>query len=405
MSDRLLQALSDLRFEQPTAVQAAAIPPILDGADAWVSAKTGSGKTAAFLLPILQRLGERPVEPGRPVSSLILAPTRELAAQLATSAARLGAHLQPRPKVCVAVGGVSIDSQLLALRRGADIVVATPGRLLDLVERDALDLSSVETWVLDEADRLLSLGFAEELSRVRALLPKSCQRLLFSATFPAAVRSLVAALLVEPVAINIDSGATPDAGAIAQRAITVDESRRTALLRQLLEVHGWPRVLVFVATKYATEHLSAKLDKHGISAAPLHGELSQSARTCALEDFRASRIRVLVATDLAARGLDVVELPAVVNYDLPRSTVDYVHRIGRTGRAGDSGVAVSFVTAQNEAHFALIERRHRLSIPREVLAGFEPTDVKVAGDVHGGVKGKRKSKKDKLREAQARGSR
>jgi ATP-dependent RNA helicase RhlE len=404
LSDALLRALQDLSFVEPTPVQTSAIPHILRGVDVWASAKTGGGKTAAFVLPILQRLAERTDAPHPiPISTLVLVPTRELAAQTADAIASLGAHLPTRVKTCVAVGGVSINPQMLALRGGADIVVATPGRLLDLADKNALSLSSLQTFVLDEADRLLSLGFADELSRVRALLPGRCQSLLFSATFPPAVRALIDGMLHEPVALDIDQGDTPDPSAIAQRAIEVDERRRSELLRHLLTTHAWPRLLVFVATKYATEHLTDKLRRHGIAAAPLHGELSQGARTQALKDFKASRVQVLVATDLAGRGLDIVELPAVLNFDLPRSAVDYVHRIGRTGRAGEAGVAVSFVTAQNSAHFALIERRHRLSLEREVIVGFEPTDVPVAPSTNGGVKGKRKSKKDKLREAAARG--
>ena len=405
LSDALLRALADLSFVQPTAVQAAAIPHVLRGADVWASAKTGSGKTAAFALPILQRLSERTDAPRPiPVSSLVLVPTRELATQISNAIASLGAHLPRRVKTCVAVGGVSINPQMLALRGGADIVVATPGRLLDLVDSNALRLSSVQTLVLDEADRLLSLGFADELGRIRALLPERCQRLLFSATFPPAVHELIGQLLHEPVALDIDQGDTPDASAITQRAIEVDERRRTELLRHLLTTHAWPRVLVFVATKYATEHVTDKLRRHGISAAPMHGELSQGARTQALESFKASRVQVLVATDLAGRGLDIAELPVVLNFDLPRSATDYVHRIGRTGRAGETGVAVSFVTAQNSAHWDLIERRNSLQLEREVVEGFEPTDVPVAPSGDGGVKGKRKSKKDKLREAALRGT-
>jgi ATP-dependent RNA helicase RhlE len=407
LSEPVLRALGEAGFEQPTTVQVAAIPAILKGADVWASAKTGSGKTAAFVLPILERHGTR-ATPGSgklPVTTLVLVPTRELALQTAEAFARFGARLSAPPRCCVAIGGVSINPQLLALRGGADVVIATPGRLLDLVDHNAVQLSSVRTFVLDEADRLLSLGFAAELSRVRKLLPARRQTLLFSATFPPALRELVDGLLQDPIAIDVDAGGTPDARSIAQRAIMVDEGRRTALLLHLLEVHAWTRVLVFVATKHATEHLTDKLERKGIVAAPLHGELSQGARTQGLSDFKAGRLQVLIATDLAGRGLDIVELPAVLNYDLPRSPTDYLHRIGRTGRAGESGVAVSFVSAGSSAHFSLIERRHRLSLEREIIAGFEPTEVAVAADPNGGVKGKRKSKKDKLREALARGSR
>jgi superfamily II DNA/RNA helicase len=403
----LLRALGESGFEQPTAVQAAAIPEILRGADVWVSAKTGSGKTAAYVLPILEQLGATRARPSskRLLRSLVLVPTRELATQAAETFDLLAKHLPSAVHCCVAIGGVSINPQLLALRGGADVIVATPGRLLDLIDHNAVELSVLGTFVLDEADRLLSLGFAAELARVVKLLPARRQTLLFSATFPPAVRALVDGFLHEPVAIDVDAGAIPDASSIAQRAIAVDEARRTALLLHLLAVHAWTRILVFVSTKYATEHLTDKLKRKGIAAAPLHGELSQGARAQGLADFKAGRLQVLIATDLAGRGLDIAELPAVLNYDLPRSPVDYLHRIGRTGRAGESGVAVSFVTARTSAHFSLIERRHRLSLPREIIAGFEPTQVAVAADPNGGVKGKRKSKKDKLREALARGSR
>jgi ATP-dependent RNA helicase RhlE len=407
LSDALVRAVTDLGFREPTPVQRAAIPAILAGRDLWASAKTGSGKTAAFLLPLLQTLGARPGPAPRPlpVHALVLVPTRELAVQTAQAIEALGAHLPAPVKTCLAIGGVSINPQMLALRGGADLVVATPGRALDLIDRHALRPSSLKVLVLDEADRLLSLGFADELSRLLALLPARRQNLLFSATFPAPVRALVAQLLRDPLALNIDAGATPDASAIVQRAIEVDTGRRTTLLRQLLTTHGWSRVLVFVATKHATEHVATKLRRAGIGAAPLHGELSQGTRGQAVADFKAGRLQALVATDLAARGLDIAELPAVVNYDLPRSPVDYLHRIGRTGRAGETGVAVSFVTAATSAHFGLIERRHHLSIKREQLPGFEPTEVALPSQhPHGGVKGKRKSKKDKLREAAAQGS-
>ncbi len=402
----LVRATADQGFKQPTPVQSAAIPEILRGADVWASAMTGSGKTAAFVLPILEALKVRRRATSRslPVWGVLLSPTRELAVQTTEAIETFGAYLPARVKTCLAIGGVSINPQMLALRGGADLVVATPGRLLDLVDHNALRLSDVKMLVLDEADRMLSLGFSDELARIRDLLPVDRQNLLFSATFPPSVRALAEQWLRDPVRINVDAGATPDAASIVQRAIEVDADRRTALLRHLLQVHGWTRVLVFVASKYATEHVASKLQRAGITAAALHGELSQGTRQRALSDFKSGNLQVLVATDLAARGLDVTELPAVVNYDLPRSPVDYLHRIGRTGRAGQRGVAVSFVTADARAHFALIERRHRLSLERERLTGFEPLDVpKPVQHPHGGIKGKRKSKKDKLREAAARG--
>src|SRR5665647_862481 len=271
---------------------------------------------------------------------------------------RFRRHLPQRPKAVVVLGGVSINPQMMELRGGADIVVATPGRLLDLVDKNALSLSAVSQLVLDEADRLLELGFSDELTRIVGMLPAQRQTLLFSATFPAAVSKLAEQLLREPVRVDVSDTPT-EVPAIQQRAIEVDAPKRTQLLRQLLEQNGWERVLVFVATTHATEHVTEKLRAAGINAMALHGKLSQGARTKALDMFRASNVHVLVATDLVARGLDISGLPAVVNYDLPRSPSDYVHRIGRTGRAGESGVAISFITAEMRAHFALIERSHQ----------------------------------------------
>lgn len=402
LSAPLLQAIAERAYGAPTPIQSAAIPAVLRGTDVWASAQTGSGKTAAFVLPIIERLAaEGPRGRGRFVRSLILAPTRELADQIAGEIRDLGRHLPPDAslKTLVAIGGVSINPQMMALGGGADIIVATPGRLLDLIDHNAVSLAQVSTLVLDEADRLFALGFSDELGRIVSLLPARRQTLLFSATFPPPVRALAESLLRDPVRIEI--AATPEGKPdIVQRAFEVDEPRRTQLLRNLIELNCWTRVLVFVATKYATEHVAEKLRRADIDAAALHGELSQGARTQALADFKAGRVRVLVATDVASRGIDIESLPVVVNYDLPRSPADYTHRIGRTGRAGESGVAVSFITAATDAHFRLIEKRNRISVPREQLPGFEPVELHVpSAPPGGGIKGKRKSKKDKLREA------
>jgi ATP-dependent RNA helicase RhlE len=371
LSPALLRAVSESNYTVPTAIQNAAIPAILEGRDVWACAQTGSGKTAAFALPLLQQApnGDR----GTPlrVRTLVLVPTRELAAQVG-EAIRVYARYLPQPiKTITAFGGVSINPQMMALRGGADIVIATPGRLLDLVDHNALWLVDVTTLVLDEADRLLDLGFADELARILERLPPRRQNLLFSATFPPDVHALAERLLQDPLRIDVPT--TPATQpAILQRAIHVAMARRTPLLRHLIQEHGWARVLVFVATQYSTEHIAEKLRGTGITAAALHGKLSQGARTRALADFKAARMKVLVATDVAARGIDIVQLPAVVNYDLPRSTSDYTHRIGRTGRAGESGMAVSFVIPSAEAHFRLIEKRNHIRLPREIVAGFEP---------------------------------
>ena len=400
-SEPLLRAVAEHGYREPTAVQLAVIPEVLRARDVWAQASTGSGKTAAFVLPILEGMARRELVVPRRVHALILVPTRELAKQTADSIAAFRRHLRQRPKTVVVLGGVSINPQMMELRGGADIVVATPGRLLDLVAKNAISLATVSQLVLDEADRLLENGFADELGRIVALLPEARQTLMFSATFPPAVSKLAEQLLRAPVRIDVVEPPT-DVPSIEQRAIEVDAPRRTQLLRHLLEQHDWERVLVFVATTHATEHVSAKLQAAGINAIALHGKLSQGARTRALDLFRASSVHVLVATDLAARGLDITDLPAVVNYDLPRSPHDYVHRIGRTGRAGERGVAISFITAEMHGHFALIERSHQHYIVRERIAGFEPTQAASRAPTTGGVKGLRKSKKDKLREAAAR---
>ena len=401
LAPALAQAAAELGFTEPTPIQLEAIPAVLAGSDLLATARTGSGKTAAFSLPLLQRLQASPATSPRRVRALVLVPTRELAAQVGEVVRSLAQHLAERPKVAVVFGGVSINPQMMALRGGADVVVATPGRLLDLVEHNALRLSAVELLVLDEADRLLDLGFAEELARVLALLPAQRQNLFFSATFPPAVEALAGSLLRQPLRVHVPT-APQDQAVVLQRVIQVDPTRRTQLLRQLIRDNGWERVLVFVATQYSAERVAAKLHQGDLFATSFHGGLSQAARKQALAEFKEKRWDVVVTTDLAARGIDIAQLPVVVNYDLPRSAVDYVHRIGRTGRAGESGLAISFVSADTEAHFRLIEKRQGLSLPREQIAGFEPQETLPENTpASGGIKGKRPSKKDKLRAAAA----
>lgn len=406
----LVQAAAELGWHIPTAIQAAAWPAIVRGRDVLGHAPTGSGKTAAWLLPLLQQVLAQPgraTERPHRLRALVLAPTRELAQQIGRNAKTLA----PGLKTAVLVGGASINPQMMALRGGAHLAVATPGRLLDLAAHNALRLADVQWLVLDEADRLLDLGFADEIGRVLALLPRQRQTLLFSATLPDAVASLAGQSLHDPLQLRIE--ATSDAAAdlaspaILQRAIVVDTARRTPLLRQLITTERWPRVLVFVATQYAAEHVADKLRQGGIASAALHGRLSPGRRRQALQDFQAGQLTALVATDLAARGLDVPALSVVVNHDLPRSAVTYTHRIGRTGRAGASGLAISFIAADapgSEAAFRLIEKRQQQRVPREQLPGFEPLAAAPAplpADPHGGVKGRRPSKKDKLRAAAA----
>ncbi len=404
ISSALGKAVADLGFLRPTPVQVAAIPAVLRGGDLWVSARTGSGKTAAFALPLLETLStKRDGGARRAVQVLVLVPTRELAMQVATSFGRYSAGLSSTPVVRAVFGGVSPNPQMLALRGGADIVVGTPGRVLDLVRQNALRLEGVRALVLDEADRMLSLGFAEEIADVLRHLPQGRQNLFFSATFPPAVRSLALAILRDPTRIDVEAGAPLGESSVKQRAIAVDDGVRMRLLVHLLEQGSWSQALVFVASRNAAADVARKLFQSGVAALALFGELGQGARTRALADFKAGRVRILVATDVAGRGLDIAHLPLVVNFDLPRSPVDYLHRIGRTGRAGEVGEAISFVSAKTEAHLRLIEKRHRLQIPREKIDGFFPVELAPpTADPHGGRKGARRSKKDKLREAALR---
>jgi ATP-dependent RNA helicase RhlE len=409
LNTELQSSAAQAGFTVPTPVQVQAIGHVLNGRDVLATAQTGSGKTAAYVLPVLQLLmataASRDEAPKKRITQvLVLVPTRELATQVSDVLRDLARPLAQSIKVGTLFGGVSINPQMMSLRSGADVVVATPGRLLDIVDHNALNLGHVQNLVLDEADRLLDLGFAEELQRILALLPAKRQNLLFSATFEPSVQTLAEALLSDPERITIahTEAHAPD---IAQRAIQVDEKSRTALLRHLIKTHAWKRVLVFVATRYACEHVANKLYKAGVFATAFHGEMSQGARQDVLAEFKEERWEVVVTTDLAARGIDIAQLPVVVNYDLPRSATDYTHRIGRTGRAGEHGEAVSFVMAATLAHWQLIQKRAQVQLPVEVLEGFEPTEVpppaSPLNDGTGGIKGKRPSKKDKLRAAAA----
>jgi superfamily II DNA/RNA helicase len=409
LNSALESAAANAGMTQPTPVQLAAIPLVLQGRDVLAQAQTGSGKTLAYVLPVLQQLmtstASREDAPKKRITQvLVLVPTRELATQVSGVLRDLARPLTQSIKVGTVLGGVSINPQMMSLRSGAEVVVATPGRLLDLVDHNALNLGQVQHLVVDEADRLLDLGFSEALQRILALLPAKRQSLMFSATFEPALQTLAETLLNHParIAIAQTPAHTPD---IAQRAIRVDEKSRTALLRHLIKTHAWQRVLVFVATRYACEHVANKLYKSGVFATAFHGEMSQGARHDVLNEFKEARWEVLVTTDLAARGIDIAQLPVVVNYDLPRSATDYTHRMGRTGRAGAHGEAVSFVTAATLAHWQLIQKRQQTQLPLDVVEGFAPTELppilSPLNDGTGGIKGKRPSKKDKLRAAAA----
>ena len=366
----LVKAVNELNYQQPTPIQQTAIPANLQGRDVVAGAETGSGKTAAFALPLLQRLSQQAQTSqakGNQIRALILAPTRELAIQIGQAINSYGQYLQPRLKVCTVFGGVSINPQMLSLRGGADIVVATTGRLLDLMAHNALKCDALAYLVLDEADKMLGLGFSEELTQILKALPKKRQNLLFSATFPPELQQLIEQLLHQPLEINL---AKQDENLIEQHVYVVEQERKNAALIHLIKSENWQQVLVFASAKNTCNRLVLKLAKAGLQAAAFHGDLSQSARNKALEDFKAKKIRVLIATDVAARGIDIQQLPYVVNFELPRSANDYIHRIGRTGRAGQQGYAVALITEEDEDHFRLIEKRMKKRLPREQILGL-----------------------------------
>jgi superfamily II DNA/RNA helicase len=408
LSPELLRALKPKTYSAPTPVQQEFIPAALTGQDIWVTAPTGSGKTVAYALPLIEKLTRSGLSQGiqegrnqRALQSLVLVPTRELAIQVGKTFMSLSAHLGKLCKITVVFGGVSINPQMMGLRGGTDILIATPGRLLDLLDHNALKLSQVQTLVLDEADKLLELGFQDELGQILAKLPHKRQNLFLSATRPNSIESLAQSLLQNPIEIHIE-GETPQPAVIAQRAIYTDTHQRTQLLKHLIKTDHLKQLLVFVATQHSSEIVAAKLRVAGIAAEPFHGQLSQGKRQQVLADFKAHRVKVVLATDLAARGLDIEKLPAVVNYDLPRSAVDYTHRIGRTGRAGEAGLAISFVCPETLHHWNLIEKRHNVKLALEIIQGFEATQaVPEQGPGNGGIKGKRPSKKDKLRQMAA----
>lgn len=370
LSAELLRAVEEQGYTHATPVQEQAIPVVLDGCDVLAGAQTGTGKTAGFTLPLLQRLQDAgPPARHRKVRALILVPTRELAAQVDESVQNYGKHLPYRSTVIF--GGVNINPQIKKLRQGVDIVVATPGRLLDHMQQGTIRLDAVETLILDEADRMLDMGFIRDIRKVIAALPKRRQNLLFSATFAQEIRDLAANMLYRPQEIQV-ARRNETAAKVTQVVHPVDRTRKRELLSWLIGGEKWQQVLVFTRTKHGANRLCKQLDKDGIPSAAIHGNKSQAARTRALADFKAGRVRTLVATDIAARGLDIEQLPHVVNYELPNVPEDYVHRIGRTGRAGQDGHAVSLVCIDEAKLLRDIEKLLKGPIEREVIEGFEP---------------------------------
>ena len=369
LSPEILKAVTDQGYETPSPIQAKAIPAILEGRDVMAAAQTGTGKTAGFTLPLLELLSNGQHVNANQVRTLILTPTRELAAQIEESISNYGKYLPLRSTVVF--GGVKINPQMMRLRKGVDILVATPGRLLDLSNQNAVRFSQLEILVLDEADRMLDMGFIHDIRKILAKLPKKRQNLLFSATFSDEIRQLAKTIVHNPVEISVSPRNTT-AETVKQCIYPVDKKKKSALLTHLIKDHQWQQVLVFTRTKRGANQLTRHLETEGIQAAAIHGNKSQGARTKALAEFKNGSIRILVATDIAARGLDIDQLPQVVNFDLPNVPEDYIHRIGRTGRAGATGQAVSLVSADEFQQLSDIERLIKSVLTREIVDGFDP---------------------------------
>jgi ATP-dependent RNA helicase RhlE len=397
LNEPLLKAIKDKGYTKPSPIQKQAIPVILEKHDVLAGAQTGTGKTAGFTLPLLQRLSNKSIKTTKPViRALILTPTRELAAQVAESVDDYGKYLPF--KTSVIFGGVGINPQKALLRKGVDIVIATPGRLLDHIEQNTIDLSHVEIFVLDEADRMLDMGFIRDIRKVIALLPIHRQNLLFSATFSNEIKKLSEGILNQPKLIEVARRNT-SSEMVSQVIHFVDKGRKKALLSKLIKDGKWKQVLVFTRTKHGANKLSQQLEIDGITATAIHGNKSQGARTKALADFKAGAVRVLVATDIAARGIDIDQLPHVVNFELPNVAEDYVHRIGRTGRAGNEGEALSLVCVDEHEYLKGIEKLIKTSIKKVVIEGFE-VDPKIKAEPikAGGNRGRNNSRKDEPRD-------
>ena len=401
LSQAIKDALKVQGYTRPTPIQEAVIPLVLEGKDVRAKAQTGSGKSASFVLPILELLDQRRGEGKKAkIKALVLTPTRELTLQVTEAFETFGKYLAIKPKAVAIIGGESIGDQLYKVQQGCDILVATSGRFLEVLSKKQMNLSHIEFLVLDEADKMLNLGFSEELDHVLEAIPSARQNLMFSATYPQKVLDLTAKITDKAVEVSIEEAQTVTK--IDQRVFEVDRDKRGPLLRHLLKTEKYGQVLVFMANKRATDNIAMKFKKYGISAQSFHGDLDQQERNETLRDFKQKKVQVLFATDIAARGLDIDDIDCIVNFDLPRSPADYIHRIGRTARAGKSGRAISFIDFESMDHFKLIEKRSDIKLEREQVEGFELTGEapkKVKGPAP--VKGKGKSKKDRAREKAA----
>lgn len=405
LSPQILDAVSEAGYKIPSPIQEKAIPEVLKGLDIMAAAQTGTGKTAGFTLPVLQLLSKGPRVRSNQARALILTPTRELASQIHESIITYGKYLDM--KSAVVFGGVKINPQMMRLLKGVDILVATPGRLLDLYNNNAIKFNQLEILILDEADRMLDMGFIHDIKRIIGLLPKKRQNLMFSATFSEEIRSLARKIVNNPIEISV-SPANTTTNTVKQVVHPVDKGRKAELLTHLINHHNWNQVLVFTRTKHGANKLVKKLDQHGINSAAIHGNKSQSARTKALLNFKSGTIRTLIATDIVSRGIDIDMLPQVVNFDLPNVPEDYVHRIGRTGRAGASGYAISLVSADESKDLFSIEKLIKKQLSRNVVKGFEPTNKletvslsKFEASVNKPVRKKPKKKRNRTQRAES----
>ena len=398
LSTPIQKVLAEKNYVKPTPIQEKVIPLVLEKHDVMAKAQTGSGKSASFALPVLELWSQNIPEGKAKIKILVLTPTRELTLQVAEYFRLFSTYLARKPKVVSLIGGESIGDQLYAIQQGCDILLATSGRFLDVLSKKQMNLSHIEYLILDEADKMLNLGFSEELDLILESIPEKRQNLLFSATYPQKMLDIAAKITKNPIEITLEDEA-PTVEKIHQRVIEVNPENRGPLLRYLMKKEKWKSILVFMANKRATDNIAEKFRKRGYLAESFHGDLTQEDRNYTLKQFKAKKIQILFATDLVSRGLDIDDVSCVINYDLPRSPADYIHRIGRTGRAGKTGLAITFIGHEEQAHFKLIEKRSSINLEREQIPGFElkgDSPLKEKGKAP--VKGKRKSKKDKLRE-------
>lgn len=400
LNSSILNVIQECEFKNPTPIQEKSLPIALEGKDIMAQAQTGSGKTACFIIPIIESLLKTKGEAKAKIKALIIAPTRELSLQIEQNFKLFSKYSDKRLKIVSLIGGEKIGDQLLSIQKGCDVVVSTAGRLIDILSKKQINLSNLDFFVLDEADKMLNQDFTEQIDEILKHIPSVRQNLLFSATYPQKILDIASKITKNPVEIKIEQE-QPIVEKINQRVIEVNKVNRSMLLRQIIKDEGYKSVLVFMATKKACENIAAKFRKYGFEAESFHGDLDQVERNITLKEFKENDINILFSTDIAARGLHIDNISCVVNFDLPRSTADYVHRIGRTARAGKSGVAISFIDYEDFEHFKLIEKRCKINLKREQISGFEligNAPIKKKGNAP--VKGKRKSKKDKLREQQ-----